>query len=372
MTGRFPRVRQVGSQVRETAGGVRQWLAGGPETWVPTEDEVEFLQGTADSAGSVIRVRPRSDENEIIDGREVLPAFHVVQTDLLKRNQSQTHAFELWGNDGAVECAYVPGEQHMADRVEGQLTSQYRDAEVTRSRPRLPVLESGQHIAAISLSLGRELFYPIRRHDVEGFEIDPFRPLITEILGPDTASQVDALVQVVFKPAKGNWTTGGWFGGNVADAAEYLRTPEVKGWLSTYEVDPSKTERRAAEVVQSQRGSDAFHTDIRVLVSAESRFAATNRVWEIARVFEQYFDSMIGQGFQITQHRGSDIEHAIESAVARQLMDAEMVLTVDELAGVAHIPAASLMTPPLDWTDMTPYDQLPSNAETFAQEDESP
>lgn len=361
---RRSRIRHIGSRVRGLTGDVREWLAGGPRTWVPTDEEIEFLRGTAASAGPVIRVRPRSDENEIVDGREVLPAFHVVQTDLLRRNQSPVHAFELWGVDGAVECSFVPGVPHMADRIEGQLSSRYRDADVTRDEKFFPLCKSDRHIAAVSLSLRRRDFYPIRRHDVEGFETDPFGPLITELLGSD-GNDTTAVVQVVFKPAKGTWTTGGWFGPNVDDAAEYLRTADVKGWLSTYEVEPSKTERRAAEVVQSQRGSDAFQTELRVLVSGESEFAATNRVWEITRVFEQYFDSMIGQGFQTTLYRGSDIESVVGSALDRQLTGSEMLLTVDELAGLAHVPAASLTTPPLEWNDVTPYDRLPSDVESF-------
>lgn len=53
----------------------------------------------------------------------------------------------------------------------------------------------------------------------------------------------------------------------------------------------------------------------------------------------------------------------------REWIDRRMIMTVDELAGVAHIPNAEIETPKIDWRYTQRGDRLPSDGSQYTTDD---
>lgn len=347
--------------MRESVENVLEWARGGPTTRVFSPEEIETLATRATTLEETVRVRPRG-HFEIADATQVWPALHHVETDWLGRNQSSTATFELWNDRGDVSCVFTSADSSVS--LHEQVRAQYRDAEVIAESAVCP-LEAGFATAVVSLPLRREELIPIRRYDVEGFEADPYGPLIAELVGADSVDI--ACVQVVAQPAKDSWVRGGWFGSDVETVAETLRSGELRDSLSgVYEVDASKADRKTANLVQAQHGMRAFHVDVRVVVQARSKALAVRHASSLARVFKRYFTSQIGQGFGQELLRGNELETTVEAVTQRDLTTHGYgLLTVPELAGVAHVPSMDTLTPPIDGQSVTPYDVVPDRAPSF-------
>lgn len=347
--------------MREFVENVVEWARGGPTTRAFAPEEIETLAARATTLDETVRVRPRG-HFEITDATQVWPSLHHVVTDWLGRNRSSTVSFELWNDCGDVSCVFTSADSSVS--LHEQVRAQYRDAEVI-AEPSVCPLEAGLATAVVALPLHREVLLPIRRYDVEGFEADPYGPLIAELVGTDSVDI--ACVQVVAQSAKHSWTNGGWLGSDVETVAETLRSSELRDSIGgMYEVDASKAERQTANLVQAQRGMRAFHVDVRVVVQARSKTLAVQHACSIARVFKRYFTSQIGQGFGQELLRGDELETTVEAIAQRDLTTYGYgLLTVPELAGVAHVPSMDTLTPPVDGQSVTPYDVVPDRAPSF-------
>ena len=345
-----------------------EWLQGGPQTQLVTAELVEQLTAAAGSCGPVVQVRPRSDDYGVADAMRIWPTVHRIQTDWLRRNQSPPVSFEVWDDHGDLHCAVASPKRKIAE-LRQHIEATYREANVSEGAPAVP-FEAGSHVASVTLPLRRRSLLPIRRYDVEGFESDPYGPLLAAIAGTEDDHVEVVCVQVLAKPAKNSWVDGGLFGSDVGTVAEMLRSSSLReSTFGTYEVDASKVERQTANVVQAQRGLRAFHVDVRVVVQASNEFDAVRRASSVAHVFERYYTSQVGQGFERSVLRGSDIESMLE-AVASRSMTAEGLglLSVPELAGIGHVPGMTTLVSPTAEGEITPYDMVPEDAPSFEGE----
>ncbi|WP_139173361.1 hypothetical protein [Halogranum gelatinilyticum] len=298
------------------------------------------------------------------DATQLWPSLHRVETDWLGRNLSPTVSFELWNDRGDVSCVFTSGDESLS--LLEQARSQYRDATVTTETGAF-ALTTGQPTAVVALPLRREGLLPIRRYDVEGFKADPYGPLVAELLG---GGELRAGLQVVVQPAKNSWVRGGWTADSIEMVAERLRSPSVRESLGgVCEIEASKAQRQTAQVVQAQAGMQAFHADVRIVVQADTASTAITRAGTIARVFKRYYTSQSNQGFRQELLRGDDLRTVLEAVATREVTTYGYgLLTTPELAGVAHVPSMSTLTPPVDGDPVSSYDVVPDRAPSFEGE----
>jgi hypothetical protein len=344
---------------------VVEWVKGGSQTHLVSAETVEELAVAAGPCGDVLDVRPRADDYGVVDAMQMWPAFHRVQTDLLRRNRSPPVSFEVWNDHGDLHCTIGSPEWDL-EELRQHIEATYREANVSVNEPGVP-FAAGSYVASVGLPLRRRSLLPIRRYDVEGFESDPYGPLLAAIAGNEDDSVEVVCVQAVAKPATHSWTAGGLFGSDVGTVAETLRSSSLReSTFGTYEVDASKVDRQTANVVQAQRGLRAFHVDLRVVVQASSESDAVRRASSIAQMFERYYTSQVGQGFERSVLRGSDIESMLKAVASRSVTAQGLgLLSVPELAGIGHVPGMTTLTSPTAGQEITPYDMVPEEAPSF-------
>lgn len=66
-------------------------------------------------------------------------------------------------------------------------------------------------------------------------------------------------------------------------------------------------------------------------------------------MFTRYYNTMTEQGFEDTPIPPEEFDEFIGQMHAREWNDREMILSVSELAGAAHIPNEEIETPKIDW-----------------------
>lgn len=330
----------------------------------------------ADVQGTLLRVRPSDSQSAIADAVPMFRALHEVDTTLTGRNACDHHAFEGWFHEGTIEWYGYATTATAADTFRRRIATAYPDSEIAavEEKPAFPAVEPDDYVAGAWLSTRQVPAYPIRQHDVEGFEADPYGDLTAELCSREDSSVV---VQVLFRPAKRSWADGDRFKRNsVEDIAEAYTGETSVGVLDPRLRESTKRERRIAEIATDQRSDPAFHVTVRVAAISSVQAEATERVRGVGRVFETAYDGLSGQGFATTpvwsRWRGRH-ETALRRHLARMAerawVDRGSVLTVDELAGVAHLPPCDVETGTIDRVSGTEGENTPADAGWFRAAD---
>ena len=232
------------------------------------------------------------------------------------------------------------------------------------------VIDPDEYVAGAWLEMEKLPYYPIRHHNSEGFETDPYGEITSEMLSLDESKVV---TQVVFRPAKQSWTDGDRFKHNsVDDLAHALRQGTSVGWLNPRTRPASEKDKRAAKTIEQQRGQQAFHVNIRVLAISSDKNEAEARARGVAGMFRKYYNAITEQGLDDTPvwhrkdgKRARQLRQHVTRMVDREWIDRRMVLTVDELAGVAHIPNNEIETPNIDWRYTQRGDRVPADTDQY-------
>ncbi|MCD2204929.1 hypothetical protein [Halobacterium sp. KA-6] len=242
-----------------------------------------------------------------------------------------------------------------ADTLRRRLATNYPNTEIERVETGhgLPQIKPGEYVAGARVATNIGSYYPIRDHTNEGFDTDPYGELTREMLGDEDTRVV---TQVVFRPAKASWTSGSRLrSDSIDDIANSLRQGTSVGWLNPRTRPPSAADKRAAKTLEHERDKLAYHTTIRVLAISPSKRDALARTRGVANIFETQYNGISKQGLEATPvwHRDDDgtvarLREFVEAMATRQYTPQQTVLTVDELAGVAHLPEGDIPTPNLD------------------------
>jgi len=96
--------------------------------------------------------------------------------------------------------------------------------------------------------------------------------------------------------------------------------------------------------------------NIRVLAVSSEQAEAEARARGVAGMFRKYYNAISEQGLddkpvwhRRKRKRATRLRQFVERMRDREWIDRHMIMTVDELAGVAHIPNAEIETPNIDW-----------------------
>lgn len=311
-------------------------------------------RGPEDVSGSLYRIRPH-DTNDIEAAACFFRSIHDVETNYRGVNTSDPGTFELWFDTNRVGI-FLHAADERAGLVRRRLATAFEDPTVERvtSPPAFPAVAPDAYVAGARVRPRRHDYYPIRTHDEEGFPTDP----LGEVAGA-MHTQADGFVvlQVCYRPAKRSWTDASLFRQDgIEDVAHGLRQGRSVGWLNPRIRSASDADERLATRLEHRRREAAYHTIVRVLAVSSDRQEAATRAKLVAGTFRQLYDGPGGQGLtDVPVARRSALLHRrqlrgfLERVADRRWTDHASVLSVDELAGVVHLPTDAVGIPALDW-----------------------
>ncbi|RZV06699.1 hypothetical protein BDK88_3728 [Natrinema hispanicum] len=112
----------------------------------------------------------------------------------------------------------------------------------------------------------------------------------------------------------------------------------------------------------------------RVLAASSEQDEAEARARGVAGMFRKYYNAITEQGLDDNPvwHRrerkhATQLRQFVERMCDREWIDRHMIMTVDELAGVAHIPNAEIETPNIDWRYTRRGDRAPADLGQYEQ-----
>jgi hypothetical protein len=329
--------------------GVLDRFRSAPDYQAVSIDE-EIRQSATETTGTLLRIVPHKENEGIVSAAGLLQSIH--DGPRAKVSDPDPHTYELWFDEGKIKFFLHAATDRAAKNFTRHVESNYENTDVhpVEGGRGFPSIESGEHVAAAELGLEKHHYYPIRHHNAEGFESDPYSEILTQMLSTDESRIV---VQVAMRSAPKEWANGSSGllrpGDSVDDVAEGLRNGRVVGWLDSRIRDASKKDKKAAGIIEQQRGKYAFNTNIRILAISPDSVEATARCKGVAGMFIRYYNSATEQGFEGTPVAPDRIPAVVDDCHQRAWYDQEMVMTIDELAGVAHIPNKEINTPNVDW-----------------------
>lgn len=244
-----------------------------------------------------------------------------------------------------------------------------------------PTIPHHYSVSGCRIKEHKHMFYPIRHHEGEGFPHgDPYGDILGAMLGSDDEIVV---LQVVFKPARGDWTQNGPDGRSVDDVAADLREGEVTGfrdplfWLGLREMEerpPSKKDKDAAREVESQRGKQGFHVNVRVMAATPDTKRTEERARGVGNMFANFYSTHAEQRLVPRPIRptATDIDTYLTDMITREWYSMDIILSIDELAGIAHIPNAEIRVPQIQWRKQDTGDQVGGRALQTQDPDAAP
>jgi len=321
-----------------------------------------------EAPGVLLRIRPFKESEGIVDGDSLLQTLHDVRTDLIGRNVSETHSFEIWYHDGRLMFHLHAADRESAEKFERRVRATYDNVDVieVEGEPRLPPVGPEDHVAAAYATMEEDYYLPIKNHEGEGFEHDPYSEILAEMVSTDETSVV---TQIVFRAAKNDWTQGGLLSGESVDSyAEGVRKGEAVGWINPEVRDPTTKDKEAAKVIERQRGKQGFHVNVRVVAISPDEAEAQVRANGVAKLFGNFYNSVTEQGLDPVPVGGGvgrtrkKVRSFLEQVREREWVDRDMIMTTSELAGVAHIPNEDINVPAVDWSKMVSGSGVPADS----------
>jgi len=334
--------------------------------------------------GALLEIQPYEDNPGIEAAANLLQSLHGVRI-RNSSNVSSAHSFEVWydprtGGEAGFNFRLFAANPRAKERFQRKVEASYPNTgvEAIEEGHALPPIERGHHVSAANLRLKKHTFHPIRHYSTsEGFPHgDPYGDVLREML---TIEDSITVLQVVFKPASGQWYENGPDGRSIAQISDEIMEGDVESLSSLsswwhYFADgelevrePQEKDKQAAKIVENQRGEQAFHANIRILTASHDPLEAMERAYGIGDIFSKYYNTPVEQGFNHIPVSPDRLPRIYREMVERYYNDGvdDMVLTTDELAGVAHIPDKSTSLPEMPFKKTQSGGQISSQVEAY-------
>jgi len=233
-----------------------------------------------------------------------------------------------------------------ADKFRRRVGNNYANSEVFPRRrwsclPRYRPPD--EYVAGAWLEMEKLPYYPIRHHNSDEWATDPYGEITSEMFSLTTARSSR---KVVFRPAKQSWTDGDRFKHNsVDDLAHALRQGNIS-WMARSPNAASEPEGQAGRQNHRTAAWPASvprqHPRPRSLHGQErSRSACPWGRRDVQKVLQRHDRTGPRRYTSVASKeskRASQLRQHVARMADREWTDRRMIMTVDELAGVAHIP----------------------------------
>jgi hypothetical protein len=234
------------------------------------------------------------------------------------------YSFEIWFEDKAKirMCSSEP-EIELRKRI----TSFYPSAEI--SKPDKDFIDD-EKFWVVRVTLCKDYSFPLRTDMDE----DSFNTLLTAMIGHK------AVYQVLFTPTPQRWMS------KAVKVAEELLKGKVVGWLEP-KIVQSPLERELAKQIIDRASQLVFVVEIRIAVFGEDS-KATN----FEPFFNLFYNPVADQGFKlvIPRNQKAELEKMKKRCMTISRFGRKDILTVDELALLAHVFGEELYVREVEWT----------------------
>lgn len=318
---------------------------------------------------SILRIVPYSGEEgedeAVIKGVEMLRSLH-------ETHSGTTTTFEAWFQGGEIRFfAYTDGD---ADQLRQSIQSNYPNADVSSIHDNLifPAIKSDDCVAGANVREEDYLDYlPIRRYDDDEWEHgDPYRDILGDMLSSDDTRVV---VQTVMEPVPKTWTDQSHSNDiSAQDKIDDLKSMTEVGWFPPKMVEPTNTELRRADSIETQIRTRAFSTNIRVLAISPDPQEAAKTAQDISSAFGTYYSTNAYQGLEADPITGRtdtmlnvEMKRHINRMVAREHNpDRADIFSFKEAGGFVHLPDGSIPVQQIDRNRTKTGGEIPTDANT--------
>jgi len=359
-----------------------------------SEGDVERLAAAVEvergGESELLQARPAKENDGITAGVGLLKNLHDVRLDRaagVTRNVSHTYGHELWHEDGKIQFVWRAPNETTALDLTDKIENRY-DADVSPTQRVFPTVEPEDYVAGATVHLTDSFWKPIKSPLTEKgdedpiTDEDPYGDITTDMeftprSGPDgdriTADECRVLVQTMFSPARDVWSRGGAWGENVKDKARGRTKPSYSAsWLGAVrEKEPTRDDRKAADILQRQYGEKGYYVTMRVFVVSPYRQVAEDYARTVAGDYRRYYESFTQQGLAPEPIAPGGMVDVLTDAVTRRhrvstrdrlAVGGKCLLNVYGLAAVAHLPNEEINSPAVDWYEMETGPGVPPDA----------
>ena len=282
---------------------------------------------------------------------------------------------------------YVWVPKHLSDYVESQIYAQYPTVQILKDVEDYTTQEVDDRLTVISeVKTIRDSVFPLRTFQT--FEVDPLAGITTVLSKLEPNEQL--WVQFLMRPVDDSWH---------AKSLQYIKESKdgkPTGWLQNWEqriiflpfelamtllralfvpsewgdralkkdekkeLSPGQTTVNSA--IETKAEKIGYEVKIRVAYVGDTAETAKQRLQALFGGFKQYntinLNGLTGGGYDTTVE-------ALQDYRARYLDTSNMILNVEELASLYHLPHTSVETPSIAWTT-TKVGEPPTNVPTLA------
>jgi hypothetical protein len=311
---------------------------------------------------------PRANDKSELAAEQLFASLHGIlrdRSELRSTHGVQEHlSFEIASVNGQIRFyAWVP--RTLQSFVEGQIYSQYPTVQIHAADEDYTSHERKHAVVYTNeITLTESEFLPIKTF--QSFEVDPLAG-ITGTLAKLESTGEELWVQVLVRPIADDWhkASDRWiqsvkggnpfnslFGGQGFDARwfatffEALWKPPEQGTGTTGEKVLSDREKTRIAEAEKKATKLGYQVKIRLAYLGESETNAKLQMQAIVGTFKQ-FNSTNLNGFRASG--GSFNKEALQHYTARAFSDRGLILNIEELASVFHLPHTNVETPNIVW-----------------------
>jgi len=266
---------------------------------------------------------------------------------------------------------YVGAPKKFINIVEKQIHSFYPKAAIERVKD-YNIFYPGSFTATSYLQLKEKDYLPIRTYQT--LESDPINN-ITNVLGKFEEKKEGAAIQILIKPARGNWRGKGrkvahkmqqgrqlsevksdtavmqFFRGAHKLMVDNKKDQQQKDMFKSGK-DPVQLTPEEQEVVKKIEGKankSGFVTNIRLVASALSQDRAEMILAELENAFIQYENPGINS-FKVVRESGLRPKNIAFNFIFRNFQESQgFILSSEEVSSVFHFPLFTTETPKINW-----------------------
>ncbi len=307
---------------------------------------------------------PKANDKKELAAEQMFASLHGILRDRKELKESkgwQEHiSFEI-AAVGKLIRFYVWVPKHLQNFVEGQIYAQYPTVQIHTADDdytKRHLEHSVVHTAELTLSDNEVL--PIKTF--QSFEVDPLAS-ITATLAKLEDKDEEVWIQIIARPIADDWhkrastyakkVRGG--GGVDIDwgvmsyfvrIVEALWTPPNSTSSESKPKELSERDKTRIAEVEKKSTKLGYRVKIRVAYLGNDKVAAKLRMQALVGTFKQ-FNSTNLNGFTMT--KASFNREDLAPYTARLFIDKGLILNIEELASVYHLPHTNVETPNIVW-----------------------
>ncbi len=335
-------------------------------------------------------VVPKNNDKKELSAEQLFASLHGIlrpKSEIDAEGSIQEHlSFEIVSVKNVINF-YVWVPKHLSDYVESQIYAQYPTVQILKDIEDYTTQDLDDRLSVISeVKTTKDFIFPLRTFQT--FEVDPLAGITTVLSTLESNEQL--WVQFLIRPVDDSWH---------AKSLQYIKeTKDGKqtSWFQDWErrfmflpfelainfmralVMPPEWSERAPKkeekkelspgqttinaAIETKAEKIGYEVKIRVAYIGDSADVAKQRLQALYGGFKQY-NTINLNGLA---HGGYDTTvDALQDYRARYLDQTNMILNVEELASLYHLPHTSVETPSIAWTT-TKVGEPPTNVPTLA------